>query len=305
MSRMISVEEQYIQDVLSRPECLESLLAQLAAHRLVDTCGWQFDYDEADGDIVNQEYSIGDRKRIDVLATFGRRRKVLVVEVKKEVANPSEFEQLKGYLDRIKKDQVAIKANDPALGYADLELAFGLLIAPDFLDITREDLQSQSCIHLFRWKVTDIDNAPFITYVIPESLPEVSVIAVPMPTKRSRLLRLIDHSTFLSPDLNEAFEELRYCFLRDHSRSRWVYVNVKSDGIWVHYRGEQIVYLQVRKNSIQCSGVISKSINAQSWAIDREDCREKINEALANRDAILATLASVPDDLPDVASSPS
>lgn len=201
MSRMIPVYEKLIQDEVSRPECLKEMLAQLVDRRLLDSSEWKFDPDEADGDIVNQEYAIGARA-VDVIATFNKRRKVLIAETKWGEATNSDLEQLEGYIAVLREDREVIRRTEPSMANADLDGVIGLLVGQAFAGITSDDLRLKPGIHLFRCEFSGPQSPPAFTYVPPTILPASPTSAPPNRSRRSYLVRLRDHTADLGPELH-------------------------------------------------------------------------------------------------------
>ena len=285
MSRMIPVYEKLIQDEVSRPECLKEMLAQLVDRRLLDSSEWKFDPDEADGDIVNQEYAIGARA-VDVIATFNKRRKVLIAETKWGEATNSDLEQLEGYIAVLREDREVIRRTEPSMANADLDGVIGLLVGQAFAGITSDDLRLKPGIHLFRCEFSGPQSPPAFTYVPPTILPASPTSAPPNRSRRSYLVRLRDHTADLGPELHSAFTEFTRCFLEANDpRYRWVYVNVKDGHVWVRYRGAGVVCLVVRgPNAIECCGCVNAVISRESWDAIRDECRRKIQSTLIEED---------------------
>ena len=194
--------------------------------------GWFFDPDETDGDVVNQEYTVG-AGRIDVLATFAHRTKLLVVETKAGMADFAALDQLKWYL---KPEQLAELRRDKELGNVDANDVVGFLVAQGFYGIPPRQLPPN--IHLFRCIMTGAVEEPTLKYVPPGRLPEAAACedeAAPKPKRGSQLTRLSGHVDYIgsnnrlpqevSQGLQAGFRRFLHCLLKEEDANRWVHPN--------------------------------------------------------------------------------
>ena len=282
MASFPSVSEQFIQDVVSRPDRLMRMLHEQA----VDKEGWFFDADETKGDVVNQEYTIG-AGRIDVIATFSLRTKLLVVETKAGIADSAALDQLKWYL---KPEQTAELRSDKELSNVDIDDVVGFLVAQDFSGIPPQQIPAN--IHLFRCIVTDVHEEPQLVYVPPRLLPESAACtdeAAPKPRRTSQLTRLSEHVSYIgwnnrlpqevSQRLQEAFRKFLRCFLGKEDANRWVHPNPKGGYIWVHYKGVQLIHLQAAQKWFDVQYGLSptrKRITADTLDGTIRECEEAI-----------------------------
>src|SRR5262245_61230201 len=83
------VSERFVQDSICRPERIRLVLVETGR------TDWEF---VTPDDILNQEVSFP-RGRIDVLATFNRRTRIAVVEVKAGNAGIEAVNHLRSYID--------------------------------------------------------------------------------------------------------------------------------------------------------------------------------------------------------------
>jgi len=75
--------EQFIQDAICKPNRVQKVMRMLGKD-------WQFDNDH---DVVYPQFSF-EGKRLDVMATFGKRQHLLIVEVKSGAAGIDGLQQL-------------------------------------------------------------------------------------------------------------------------------------------------------------------------------------------------------------------
>ncbi len=64
------------------------------------------------------------------------------------------------------------------------------------------------------------------------------------------MTRLSDHVNYILPpektgNLRETFKKFTRCCLEEgHANFPWVHVNPKGQHVWVHYKGERLIYLR-------------------------------------------------------------
>jgi hypothetical protein len=282
MASFPSLSEQFIQDVVSRPDRLVRMLKEQAVGRE----SWFFDPDETEGDVVNQEYTVG-AGRIDVIATFARRTKLLIVETKAGIADFAALDQLKWYLE---PEQLAALRRDKQLSDVCNDNVVGFLVAQDFSGIPPQHIPAN--IHLFRCIITDAREQPMLKHVLPGSLPESAACddeAAPKPKRGSQLTRLPEHINYIgsnnrlqqdeSQRLREDFCRFLRCFLEQDDANRWVHPNPKGGYIWVHYKGVQLIHLQAARKWFDVQyGLSPKSlrITADTSVATIRECEEVI-----------------------------
>jgi len=230
--------EQFVQDVLCRPDRIERVLAMMGRE------GWQFvappdEGEAADSDLVNQEVSV-DKGRIDTLATFNRRTRLVVVEVKAGIAGLEAFNQLNWYLQNLPLDSLGLQN-------VQREHIVGIVLAEGFVGIP----ETPANVALLEFKFAGT-SWPF-RIVEPRDTLGQNIVEDPAPRapKISRLITIRDHRNWMvDPKLREAFDRIAGCFLDDGSedRSEWVLANAKGDHVAVHYKGEYLIHLWARRN---------------------------------------------------------
>jgi hypothetical protein len=223
------MEEQFIQDAISKPARVLRLLEHLGYK-------WQFE----DSDVLNQEFNFSAIDpssrtevggRIDVIATFNGRTRLAIIETK-SVANPEDLKQLTWYLEHC----AAIGAA-PSSGLSSIDFGqtVGILLANDFAPGLYETPERMHCVR-FRFQRSEF---PFVKHVeVPPGATEEPPTAV---FKQSRLVTIQDHRGYLCESLQPAFDELRRLCLREgDQRSEWLIENPK---------GQYLAYFFVRKTS--------------------------------------------------------
>jgi acetolactate synthase regulatory subunit len=243
--------EQFVQDVFSRPERIQRVLAMMRRE------GWQFvplpdEGEIADCDVVNQEISV-DKGRIDILATFNRRSRLVVVEVKAGIAGLEALSQLNWYLQNLPLDSLGLQK-------VEREHVVGILLAEGFVGIP--DTPANVALLEFKFAGTSWP----LRVVEPRDTLGQGIAEDPAPraAKASRLITYRDHRDWmLDLRVREAFDRIAHCFLdRSEDRSEWLLANVKGDHVAVHYKGEYLVHLWARRNYFHAGyQVIGKS----SW----------------------------------------
>jgi len=227
------LSEQFIQDAICRPERLIHIL------ELAGRSGYKFESSENGQlvDVVNQELSFS-AGRIDVLATFNARSKVVLVEVKAGEAEQSALDQLMAYLARWADLQRA------ELGLQDLrnEDVVGILLAEAFVNIAEVP-----------------PNVILVTFSMMDGYRPFKIINVAeierreaRPLKKSSCLySLNDHVSYIQGDyLQQKFMDVVNCFLDESDvRRDWLIHNPKSQHLAVHYKGEYVLDLWARRSS--------------------------------------------------------
>lgn len=222
--------ERFIQDAISRPNRMEWLVHDLGRN-------WQFTDSE---DFINQEYSFsagGECGRIDVICTFNCRRKLAIVEVKAGEIGDEDVRQLSWYLNHsselIRHDQLS-KTDE----------IVGILLAEGCRPLSHQLPQD---IFLIEFKLIAEDGSPFHPV-----LPQIGIVHPgegPSAVKNSTLWRLSDHRDYLLDDaLKQAFTDVTALFTEpQNDRAQWILVNPKGDHVAVHYKGEYITSISVRR----------------------------------------------------------
>ncbi len=229
--------EQFVQDLFCRPERIQRVLAEM---RRGD---WQFvpppnDGEFANCDAVNQEISIAGG-RIDTLATFNRRTRLVVVEVKAGSVGLEALNQLKWYLDNLPLGALGLQN-------VEAEQVVGVLLAEGFVGIPC----TPTNVGLVEFKFNGT-RWPF-RVVPPRETMEQGVDDDPAPSaaKTSKLVTFRQHADWIvDRGLREAFHRIAHCFTEPgDERSDWVWPNVKGDHVAVHYKGEYLIHLWARRN---------------------------------------------------------
>lgn len=201
-------DEQFYQDWFCHPRRLGLILTQLS----ID---WVFDFAI---DVINQEVSFG-AGRIDVLATFNARKKLVFVEVKAGYAGMEDMRQLENYLDRWKELPLA------EMGLGGTEPPFGLLVAEGFIDIIGGKRQNTALVQV------KLDPHEPFRIVQPDATlrPPDSAGAGPR-AKISGLYRLEEHHVkWIEGDATrQLFRQVAECFI-DASSPRKSWLDYKSE----------------------------------------------------------------------------
>lgn len=241
----MAFSEQFIQDAVSHHDRLQRILR-------TQQIDWQFDTKK---DYLNQEVSIPNG-RIDTLATFERCKNVLVVEVKAGMGCDEHIQQLKSYLENTH----SLKAQCDDL--CQMEKTVGLLVAEDFSNIT-DDLDGAQPIYLVKFQLVS-GQFPFrvVTPEATRNTAEVERDEGPS-IKRSGLHRLTHHASWIrEKGLQDMFNEAANCFLDPgDERYDWVVTNVKGQYVAVHYKGEYVMGLSVRRSGFS----INRATDEGPW----------------------------------------
>jgi hypothetical protein len=232
--------EHFIQDAFCRPERIQRVLAT------IDRSGWQFvpsvdDARSATGDIVNQEVSF-EGSRIDILATFDRRTRLVIVEVKAGTVGLEALNQLNAYL----KDWRKMSLGSLGLQNVADEDVLGIVLAEGFIGIP----QTPPNVVLLAFELCG--NAwPFRVVKPQDTLPQEVAEDSPQRTvKSSRLMTFAEHRDRINDlELRDAFSRIAQCFIDpSDARSEWVLANAKGSHVAVHYKGEYLIHLWSKRN---------------------------------------------------------
>jgi len=270
---MIDVSEQFIQDLVSHLPRLQCMLKRTGRHWAVEA-----------NDIVNQEYSFA-TGRADVVATFGNRTQLVIVEVKGWIADSAALKQLRFYLDNRTGELAEYKNSD----------VVGLLVAQSFNDIRSEDVPASSNVFLFKLDLSS-PGLPF-TKVSPEGpMQGVKEDSGPTTLKQSQFVDFRSHHVdyITDEELRNAFCQFANCFLSESDPNReWIYVNPKGEHVAVHYKGEYLICLWARRHKFVAQwGLDGKRhhitrddwhLHQASYADQIRNLREGIDRSFADR----------------------
>ena len=226
--------ELFIQDIATHGKRLEKILYD---HGWTN---WEF---FEPNDIVVQEHSFS-AGRIDILATFNKRTKLLVIEVKNGTANKYCIDQLTHYLDHsadlIENLGDLVSVDDP-----DNDTK-GLLIAESFF--LPQNYDQKQKIFFTEFSLNDGD-FPFRQAQIQPCDPDEEI---PTYTKSSTLKTIEDHRERITvTELQEAYDTLSQAFLKaDDPRTGWLVRNPKNDYMWIKYKSIGVICLWPRRKYI-------------------------------------------------------
>ena len=245
--------------------------------------------------VPTEEFSFS-RGRIDILATFGAKRRLLFVEVKRGCAGSDAVRQLAGYLENA--SDIAAAIGCPPVPTATAEPAFtphGVIISHSFDSSAREAALNRG-ISLVTFSLAP-GKFPFrLATEFDERDPHDQDRGPPS----SGLVTVEDHANWIEHDeLQAAFHRLSKGALRDPSagaeRAHWIYANAKNDHVWVRYKGERVLCLWARRDHFEVGYFDEGSWRNQK--VHRHDAGAllpAIEEAVSNRlDSIDAKLGNL------------
>jgi hypothetical protein len=230
--------EQFIQDTFCHSDRIQRVLAEMGRS------DWQFHAERSPGtdspiDVVNQEVNFAEG-RIDILATFDRRRRLAIVEVKAGIAGIDALNQLRLYLRNWSK----LKVPETRLDAVEACDVVGILLAERFQGIP--DLPDN--IALLRFEFCG-DAWPF-KRVLPRDTWQVEPDqAAASRFKQSGLYSLAEHAEYIQDQsVRDAYLQIARCFLQDQDpRRKWLVQNPKGEHIAIHYKGEYRIHLWARR----------------------------------------------------------
>lgn len=233
------MEEQFVQDAISKPARLQRVLHQLGY------TDWRFEQI----DVLNQEFNFsatdpsGTRLggRMDVVATFNGQKSFVIVEAK-VLATADDLKQLSWYLEHC-----AAIGREPGSGLStiDFNQTVGILLASEFVP-GRYDVGDRK-IHCVQFRF-DASKFPFQPVKPPP--PDPTATAAPAVYKHSWLVTIDYHRSRLRVELQPAFDELRrLCLPPGDPRLEWIIENPKGGHVAIHYKGHYVLYFFVQKNS--------------------------------------------------------
>jgi hypothetical protein len=237
------LSEKLIQDAASGSDRL--------ARIVIDILDWGWDPPGKD-DVVTQEYSFQDG-RIDILATFGDRTKVLLVEVKQGAAGAVAVQQLAHYMAKF---DVAKAVGGPP------EDVRGIVIAQSFHASAADAASNHPKIGLVEFHL-ERNRFPFRR----PTPPKVTQTEQKEPPT-SGLTTVYTHAKRIAdPDLRQAFQDLsegvRSGASIEAERRHWLYANAKNEHVWVRYKGERVLCLWARKDHFEVG-----YFHGEPWGVD-------------------------------------
>lgn len=229
--------EQFVQDLLCQPERIQRVLKQLNEQ------DWHFVTAAENGctDVLNQEVNF-EHGRLDILATFNGRTRLVIIEVKAGDAGIDAVEQLKSYLGDWPDLQKSLQLPDLAP-----EQIRGLVLAEGFTGIT--ELPPRISLVQFQWNG---NRWPF-TIIQPQPQAEPAEEVTVKAAKRSGLYTVADHSSrILDEELRNFYCAIANCFLDPtEARFSWVFQNPKGSHLAIHYKGIYIAHLWAKRRSFR------------------------------------------------------
>ena len=252
---------------------------------------WQFFDGNSDlpGDVVNQEYSFshdGVGGRVDIIATFENRERLMLCEVKPTTAGDAELEQLLWYVEKWHSDKSEI-ADEP-IGQIKANNVVGVLLATGFFDLEAKLLEKAKELNIY-FVEFDFSHADFPFKVFHPS-PRTADQSGEEPNtklKHSRLCTEQDWIGSCKPELVEEFQKWTNCLIEDDpERLSWVTKIYKNGHVAIHYKGEYIAWLYPKSRAHRLDG--SYGINGKytsiSWEHDSDVAKPHMQKILREID---------------------
>lgn len=267
------ITERFIQDAISCPHRIQRLLNS----RNLD---WQFyesKGDELPADVVNQEFSFssdGIGGRVDVVATFENRSKLVLCEVKRGSVGDNELEQLLWYVEEWDSD--GRKVADKSL--SSIDGVTGLLLAQDFFPIDSALLKKAAELNVFFVQFNfDSQSFPF-QIVQPSVRPndpfdgEVSTTTL----RHSSLWTESDWHDYCHSEILEEFKKWSDCLLdAGDERISWITKIYKERHVAIHYKGEYIIWLCPKSKEKRLNGAYGLAGTSTSISLTHDSVAAK------------------------------
>ena len=267
--------ERFIQDALSKGQRLASILKKADP-----ALGWTF----GGTDLVYQEFSF-DGERPDIIATFDGGSHLLLAETKGVTAGPEELDQLLQYL---KKWKELCRCDDLL---KNVKEAVSILAAPNFFENLSVPPEFDGRVFLVQFKF-DGRHSPF-RVVRDRPADDSCKNDTRRAQKMSQIATIRAHMIKLENDeVRDRFQQLADLFFEQEHP--WVFANVKSDGVKVNYKGQEVVWIQRRGKCFSfgyhhSDGTYTASSDLikvpgcdQHWLEIRDDIRKTLMKIDAN-----------------------
>lgn len=238
------INEKFIQDAFTNPARVSRVLREIGKD-------WSFkDCSTGKPDAITQEFSFaaeGEGGRIDILATFENRTKLMICEVKPGMVTDPQAEQLRWYVD----NWISGKATIADESISEIRDVCGILLAEDFDSMTGQYLNHPN-LHFVKFDQHSKDFPFAIAHPKEKTLDgDDEESTAPTKTFRQSWLWLPDDKKEHFPDeVKTAFDTWMNCFLDDNDpRRQWIVTSIKNSHISIHYKSEYITVLYPRKRS--------------------------------------------------------